>query len=451
MNLKKFVKSKNKKPKEGELPLFSRTENPKEEARPLSVSEFLDKTNANLAEREYRVQGEIGRVQSRGSYLFCSLKDTGDESTLNCFAWGSVLSTCGIKLEEGLEVVVTGYPEIYKRTGGFNFQIKSVELVGEGTLKKAFDKLKKKLEEEGLFEEAIKKPLPKFPKNIALVTSRHGEAINDFNTNIGQFGFKISLVDSRVEGQRAVFDILEAIRFFNKNHEKYDALVLIRGGGSWESLQAFNNEKVAYAIRDSNIPVVCGVGHEGDVTIADLASDFRASTPTAAAKKLSENWVRAQEQVLSWEDTIINGFTHLLANKKQTVNDFSGEIKEGFSKLFRSFEDIEEKIRRGGELLNYQIKKEKDSLEVTLVFLFEKFYARIAKTKELVDKRAEELRAGDPKRQLKLGYNIALREGRVVRSVDKITRGDTLEMKFWDGQAWSRVEKTFPNGQASPW
>jgi exodeoxyribonuclease VII large subunit len=413
----------------------------KKKKKPLTVSEFIGVANDNLAKLFVRVKGEIGRVQDRGNYVFFTLKDSKDEANLNCFSWKNVVKVCSVDLEEGLEVVLSGYAEIYKRTGTLSFQVKSIELVGEGVLKKAFEDLKEKLEKEGLFDEAIKKSIPLFPKRVALITSKHGEAINDFNTNIGNFGFKIDFLDSRVEGQRAVFDLIEGIKFFNnkKRFKNYDALILVRGGGSWESLQAFNNETLAREIRKSKIPIISGVGHEGDITICDLVADFRASTPTGAAKKLSENWLRTRDQLLNFENQILNGFKYQLETTNQEIRAYSESLKQGFTSIFDNFNELKVKFKDNFNLLFYETEKIKGNLESYQITIKDKFGYFLLNTQDLIQNAESIIKANNPERQLKLGYNIAFKKGQVVKSTQKIQTGNELDLRFYDGEVKSKV------------
>lgn len=408
---------------------------------PLSVSGFLDATNAKLAGMNYRVQGEIGRVQPRGTYYFFALKDSGDESTLNCFSWARVISVCGVSVAEGLEVIVSGHLEVYKRTGSLSFQVETIEIVGEGALKKAYEELKIRLEEEGLFAPEIKKPIPQFAKNVALVTSRHGEAINDFTTNIGRFGFIIKFKDSRVEGQRAVFDIIRSIEIFNRKPECFDVLVLIRGGGSWESLQAFNNEAVARAIRASHIPVVCGIGHEGDVTIADLVADYRASTPTGAAKKISEHWAETAERVRIMEKTILDGYAVGLTSRRMSLESCSVIVREYFLRITSYWEEIRESVRRSADKLGFAIDAQKKSVSDLAKSLPGMFAAQIASGRDLLRRLEVVIKAGDPVRQLRLGYSILTRQERVIKNAAELKAGDFVRVTLFKGAAAAVIKK----------
>ncbi|MDP2860881.1 MAG: exodeoxyribonuclease VII large subunit, partial [bacterium] len=239
-----------------------------------SVSEYLDYLNEVLTPMRAIIQGEVGRVDKRVGYTFFTLSDKDDKAVINCFVWQNKIENFGVELKEGMELQVEGHPKVYKRTGSFSFEVEHIGLIGEGALKLAFEKLKKKLELEGYFSPERKKPITDYVKNIGVITSTYADAKKDFLTHLGNFGYTIYFYDIRVEGIYAVDDIVSALRWFNESKLQLDVLVLTRGGGGFESLQAFNSESVAKAIFASKVPILTGIGHENDITIADLVADF---------------------------------------------------------------------------------------------------------------------------------------------------------------------------------
>jgi len=219
----------------------------RKDEKPYTISGYLNFLNTEFRRYGARVQGEVNSLDIRDNYLFLSLKDKDDKSILSCFMWKNNYELCGISLEIGMEIIVDGFPEIYPLTGRFNFRVSTIELVGEGALKKAYDKLRQKLEKEGLFSTERKKPIPEFPQRIGLITSETGAVIHDFLNNLGKHGYHTQFVNSKVEGQAAVHDLLSAINYFDDKN--IDVLVIIRGGGSMESLQLKDIEqrKINYA------------------------------------------------------------------------------------------------------------------------------------------------------------------------------------------------------------
>ncbi len=253
--------------------------------RPLSVSEFLAHVNALLSGQAVWVEGEVMDVRlSRGRYCYFDLKDA--EALVHCFALQFRLHT---PLEDGMTVRVWGVPNVYQRYGRFSLVVESVELAGEGTLRRAFELLKRQLESEGLFAPERKRALPRFPERIALVTSPDAAAYTDVLKVLRarRGGLDILVTPVVVQGSTAAEQIERAIVYLNDHVPILDALVLVRGGGSAEELQAFNDERVVRALARSRIPTIVGVGHERDVTLADLVADVRASTPSNAAELLT--------------------------------------------------------------------------------------------------------------------------------------------------------------------
>jgi exodeoxyribonuclease VII large subunit len=406
-----------------------------------TVSDYLDILNVGLTQFEAKVQGEVSSLDIRGNYLFFGLKDKNASAMIPCFMWKNAYQMSGITLEEGLEVVVHGFPEMYKPSGRLTFKADAVELVGEGALKKAYLELKKKLEKEGLFSEDRKKPIPEYPQRIGLITSSTGAVIHDFLNNIGKFGFKISFRDSRVEGALAVRELVSAVRYFKKTGG-IDVLVMIRGGGSLESLQAFNNETLVREVASCPFPVMVGIGHDKDVPIISLVADRAASTPTAVAKALNATWEQALSKVRLEEQKIFNGFAMLLREKRDKLWRFSNTIENGFRGLLQRFRTAEERLNRSAISIGHALAQTKDALARFQKTLVEKFQADFRRSKENLLNTAKIIALNDPERELRLGYSIAFSKGKVVRRVEDVKVGEEIDIRVLDGTIVSKVEKT---------
>jgi exodeoxyribonuclease VII large subunit len=228
------------------------------------------------------VEGEVNNCKSYPAYAFFNLIEK--DAVLPCVVFRDNLDEVP-ELVEGLSLLARGRLGIYTRRGQYRLNVQEAQESGEGRLRREFLKLMRKLSEEGLFDQAVKKPLPQYPKSVGLITSLEGAAVRDVATNLTRrFPASCLIIRGiRVQGDQAVGDIIDALRIFNESFP-VEALILARGGGSLQDLHPFNTEAVARAIRASNIPVVTGIGHEPDITLADLAADFRASTPTGAAE-----------------------------------------------------------------------------------------------------------------------------------------------------------------------
>ncbi len=251
----------------------------------LSVSDFVSLTNQTLeyAYPSVAVVGEVSEYRiSQGKWVSFKLKDAG--AVISCFAGVYQLRT---PLEDGMKVVVVAAPRLNPK-GYFNLNVRSVKLVGEGSIKKGFELLKAKLEAEGLFAPERKRPLPRIPQRVALVTSTESAAYADFTRILNERwgGLKLEVAHTQVQGEPAADQMIRAIQYFNQQEVPADVLVIIRGGGSAEDLSTFNDEPLARAIAASRIPTLVGVGHEIDHSLADMVADVRAATPTHAAETL---------------------------------------------------------------------------------------------------------------------------------------------------------------------
>ncbi|MSU45198.1 MAG: exodeoxyribonuclease VII large subunit [Candidatus Zambryskibacteria bacterium] len=378
----------------------------------ISVSEYLDKLNLNLKGQKAKIIGEVTGVQEYPgrSYLYFSIKDSKDGSTMKCFMWKRDFAISGVALRDGLEVVVTAFPSVYKPNGGLTLQVELVELVGEGALQIAYEKLKKKLELEGLFSAERKRNLPEYPHKIGVITSKSGAVINDFLTNIGKFGFEILFVDSKVEGQDAVKDLLSAVETLRK--EDIDVLVIMRGGGSLESFQAFNNEVLIRAVASFPVPVLTGIGHDKDAPLVSMVSDKNVSTPTAVANILNSSWNDAVHKVNMSEEKILSQF----------------------EKLFETFRRAEDTLLRSVDRIESSIVRSYDTVSVYAKDLLANFSGALENTEEWLVQSGKLLELSNPIRQLSQGYSIVRSKGKVIRCVKDVKVGDILEMTVSDGQ-----------------
>ena len=408
--------------------------------RVFTVSRFLDRVNAVLAEeRDIFVQGEISSIQVLPSGSYLTLKDKEDESVLSCYIPPRTYHGLGIELEEGMEVKVGGVANVWKPKGRFSFLVTTLELAGEGSLKKAYELLKKKLAEEGLF--ARKRPLPEFISRIGIVTSRTGAVIDDFRRNLAPLGLRLYLYDARVEGARAVEDVTRGIRWFNETMPDLDVLVVMRGGGSLEDLQAFDNEKVARAVFASSIPTICSIGHHRDVTIASLTGDVETSTPSFAATVINQSWSRLEGELPIREQGLIHAYEGALNALRAKAETSAQELVRFFERLFSRAGEFEarlaaefrrivarnaEVMARGTELARFALQR----------------FERLARESVARLGRLEaHLKSSDPGRNLRLGYSILLSSsGKVVKDPEGISIGERITARIHRGELDAKVE-----------
>lgn len=252
----------------------------------MTVSAFLSFVNETFKaiwdSTGVAVEGEVSGFKiSQGQWVNFDLKD--ETSTLSVFM---VVRDLHVPVQDGMRVRLFGFPRVYPKYGKFSFNAEKVELVGEGTLRKALALLRQKLELEGLFDPSRKRALPKYPSRIALIASRESAAYGDFIRIVNERwrGLSVDLYHVIVQGDQAPGQIVKAIEAVQS--QPYDAIVLTRGGGSFEELMAFNDERLVRAIHASRIPTLVGIGHERDITLAEEAADVRGSTPTDCARRL---------------------------------------------------------------------------------------------------------------------------------------------------------------------
>jgi len=407
----------------------------------LSVSEFLDGLNVELSGMAARIQGEVTSVDVRERVVYFTMKDSQDESTLACLIFRNQYTLSGVELAIGDEIIVEGAPDIYKPNGRLSLRAGMIELCGEGALQKAYDALKKKLEAEGVFATEKKRLLPEFPTRIALITSEQGAAIGDFTMNLGAQGFHVDFYPTSVEGKRAVFEIIEAFCYFERRSEDYDVLVLIRGGGSLESLQAFNNEALVRAVAECQIPTLLGVGHEKDVTLAALASDMMVSTPTATARTLRAPWDEARGLLRHLEE-------HLPLLLERELRRVKGELGSGSDALslklreFLAYADtLREELAKNFLSLQSLAREKRVALGEAKKHMEQLFVSRLESVKKELLYGEDLLRQYDTTRVLKLGYSLVKSGGQVVKKTAGLSVGDMLDIELHKGKIGVKVEK----------
>lgn len=395
----------------------------------LTVSQLNEKIKAKLDnEREFQdvyVRGEISNYKDHpNGYSYFSLKDEG--AALNCVTPRKNLR---FQPENGMKVVLRGRISVYVRSGVYQLFAVGMNPEGVGELAIAFQQLKERLHQEGLFDEKHKKPLPRYPRRIAVITAGSGKAVHDIISTLqGRYPMaKVLLMAVRVQGERAPLEIVGAIRYANK-WKVADLIITGRGGGSMEDLWAFNDERVARAIYESEIPVISAVGHEPDVTISDFVADRRGATPTKAAIQA----VPDQMELLAWLRTVENRLTQAENNRlklcRQRLNALTS--KRVMTNHLAYIQD------RGVELGHLQ----KRLGDVTAGMLSRKetrFAAAAAK-----------LDAMSPLKVLARGYAIAQNgDGKILRSWKDVPAGGEVRVTLGEGGFTATVNASYGREQ----
>ena len=283
------------------------------------------------------VEGEVSNAHAAQSgHLYFTLKD--NHAQIRCVCFRTQLARLKFRPEDGLHVTVRGSISVYEARGEYQFYVEHVEPVGLGALQLAFEQLKKRLDAEGLFDPERKKPLPVLPQCVGLITSPSGAAVRDI-VHILERRFPnlhIVLYPVRVQGEGAAGEIVQAIRYFDRK-QIADVLILARGGGSPEDLWAFNEETIARAIVACSIPIISGVGHETDFTIADFAADIRASTPSAAAEMVVRTRQEFDSHLCDLRDKVAQLLRYRLLQSSHKLREFD---------LHRAARHLEDGMRR---------------------------------------------------------------------------------------------------------
>ena len=377
------------------------------------------------------VKGEISNLKYHGTgNIFFSLKDA--ESRISCFVPSSAAKKLRYELSDGLEIVVYGYLSVYEPGGYYSLNVRDVDVSGTGNLSVAFRALFEKLKREGLFDEEKKKPLPRFPKKICVVTSATGAAVRDILKIIRSRNHMVDVIvyPCLVQGKSAAEDIAGAIRQVNERFPDTDVIITGRGGGSAEELWAFNEEIVARSICASEIPVISAVGHETDFSISDYAADARAETPTAAAAMAVPDTAELARSAADWMEQLRRRASLLL------------ELCE--SRLASCRPDVFVRILR--ERVRY-FESETEALQREL---FQRAEQRVLRLEQETEKRLVELEAGNPQRIIARGY-AAVRTadgGSPVTSSRGIEAGQRLDVLMKDGQLLCEVKESKP-GEAA--
>ncbi|NTV55437.1 MAG: exodeoxyribonuclease VII large subunit, partial [Candidatus Moranbacteria bacterium] len=413
-----------------------------EEEKPLSVGQFLNGLNTELSGMAARVRGEVSSVDERDRVVYFSIKDAADDSMLNCLIFRWQYDVSGVRLREGDEIIVEGVPEIWKPMGKLSFKVGTIEVAGEGALKRAYDELYRKLESEGAFAPERKRPLPEFPERIALITSEQGAAIGDFLTNVGSLGIRIDLYPSSVEGKRAVLELLRAIRAVRKRRNSYDLLVIVRGGGSIESLQAFNTESLVREVDACEIPVIAGIGHEKDISLAALAADRMVSTPTAAARTIREPFERARQTLGHHERIVLSSYEDALRMTSDRLESGVTIFLEFLDGISMRFERAASALRSAFGVLSYRIRSDSERIDRLSSGVVGGFRSATRTTHDRIDRLESALRTYDPNRVLSLGYGlIRAANGILLRKSTDTRVGDRLDIRLSEGRIGAEVKE----------
>jgi len=384
--------------------------NQKNDLAVISVSEYVQHINALIAVEPVLVEGEISNCRDipGRNFRYFDIKD--ENAVAKCFQgfWNSEK----VDLENGMLVRVFGYPTV-QRNGSMVIDIREIYLVGKGDLMMNYLKLKKKLESEGLFSRETKKPLPSFPGSIGLIAGKNSSAYHDVVAELVERwpGSEIYFYPSKVQGIHAKQEVKQAIRFFNTK-KPVDVLIVARGGGSMEDLQAFDSEEVVREIFASKIPTISAIGHEDHWTLSDFVADMRAKTPTKAAEIAVPDCREVAERLAYFQE-------QAKQMNKRKIEIALMEVGSAFDKASRSFSGYVQKALN--ELQVFQ----RDSKNMIL--------GKIESQREKLESKADALRLLNPALVLERGYAVLEKGGKRIKSIKEVQIGDKFQAVLQDG------------------
>ncbi|WP_195216512.1 exodeoxyribonuclease VII large subunit [Streptococcus oralis] len=415
-------------------------------------------------ERVY-LTGQVSNFRKRPTHQYFSLKD--DHAVIQATIWSGIYQKLGFDLEEGMKINVIGRVQVYEPSGSYSIIIEKAEPDGVGALAIQFEQLKKKLTEEGLFQERFKQPLPQFAKRIGVVTSRSGAVIRDIITTVSRRfpSVDILLYPTKVQGDGAAEEIARNIARANQR-EDLDVLIIGRGGGSIEDLWAFNEEIVVRAIFESRLPIISSVGHETDVTLADFVADRRAATPTAAAELATPvTKLDLLTHLQNQEKRLATAVQNVLSRKKEALKKCSQSV------IFRQPERLYDGYLQRLDQLQLRLKQSlrtriSDSnqlvqarthrlVQLSPVTKIQRFQDRLTQLDKLlrsqmalvydakvaeVKRLSEALLMLDTSRIVARGYAIVKKEESVVDSVESLKKKDQVTLLMRDGQVELEVK-----------
>ena len=415
-------------------------------------------------ERVY-LTGQVSNFRKRPTHQYFSLKD--DHAVIQATIWSGIYQKLGFDLEEGMKINVIGRVQVYEPSGSYSIIIEKAEPDGVGALAIQFEQLKKKLTEEGLFQERFKQPLPQFAKRIGVVTSRSGAVIRDIITTVSRRfpGVDILLYPTKVQGDGAAEEIARNIARANQR-EDLDVLIIGRGGGSIEDLWAFNEEIVVRAIFESRLPVISSVGHETDVTLADFVADRRAATPTAAAELATPvTKLDVLTHLQNQEKRMATAVQNVLSRKKEALKKcsqsvifrqperlYDGYLQRLDQLQLRLKQSLRTRISDNNQLVQARTHQLVQLSPVTKIQRYQDrlgqldkllrsqmalvYDAKVAEVKRL----SEALMMLDTSRIVARGYAIVKKEESVVDSVEMLNKKDQVTLLMRDGQVELEVK-----------
>ena len=372
----------------------------------------------DYALRQLRVKGEISNCKYHSSgHIYFTIKD--QSSQLSCVMFATYTRGLAFRMKEGQSVIVSGNISVYERDGKYQMYAMSVTQDGVGKLYEEYEKLKKRLLAEGLFDDSKKKKIPRFAQKIGVVTAQTGAVIQDIRnvSNRRNPYVQIILYPAKVQGKDAHQTIIKGLQYFEKTD--VDIVIIGRGGGSIEDLWEFNQEELAYAIAACTKPVISAVGHETDFSISDFVADLRAPTPSAAAELAVPDIYELKQKINTYQNRLKISLTKKVEIMKLRYEKCMSSFvfKEPTRRINENYIKLDSYIKQLENLINTKNEKEK-----------KRYVELVAKLDTL-----------SPLKTLMRGYSIAEKEGKIVKSIEELKKDDNIDIRLTDGKVQAKI------------
>ena len=411
----------------------------------IEITRYIkSKLEGDFALRNVKISGEVSDCkEDKKGHIYFAIKD--EAAIMNCAMWSSKRSAgLDFKLEKGQHIVVTGNIGVYERWGDYRLYADKIEKEGVGRLFEELEKLKLKLRAEGLFDESHKKPIPRYPKKIGIITSRTGAVIEDIKRTAREANPYVQLIlyPAIVQGADAAATLIRGIKRFEE--EGVDTIIIGRGGGSTEDLWCFNDEKLARTVYSCRIPVISAVGHQTDRTLVDEVSDLSVATPTAAAMNAVPSLALAFNELDGFKDSISNKLQLRIDRMKSSIDKFEYGIRRQSPQM--KIKEVGRQIDNYSLSYNRLLSAKLDNYDRVIIGSKQQLDRLMRASYEALNKKfitiTAEIEGKSPMKRLMGGYSYVENEaGENIRSVKGLKQGERLNLVLADGSVKAKVEE----------
>ena len=411
----------------------------------IEITRYIkSKLEGDFALRNVKISGEVSDCkEDKKGHIYFAIKD--EAAIMNCAMWSSKRSAgLDFKLEKGQHIVVTGNIGVYERWGDYRLYADKIEKEGVGRLFEELEKLKLKLRAEGLFDESHKKPIPRYPKKIGIITSRTGAVIEDIKRTAREANPYVQLIlyPAIVQGADAAATLIRGIKRFEE--EGVDTIIIGRGGGSTEDLWCFNDEKLARTVYSCRIPVISAVGHQTDRTLVDEVSDLSVATPTAAAMNAVPSLALAFNELDGFKDSISNKLQLRIDRMKSSIDKFEYGIRRQSPQM--KIKEVGRQIDNYSLSYNRLLSAKLDNYDRVIIGSKQQLDRLMRASYEALNKKfitiTTEIEGKSPMKRLMGGYSYVENEaGENIRSIKSVKQGERLNLVLADGSVKAKVEE----------